>query len=594
MTERINYLGEDSVEEKFFFYAVQSSAASISGEPVDDRGEQLSELPPDPLFPYALLPAPSIAAGILLPPLPPAGPIISTSSAPCSSSAASGSVDVVGVAGSSAVEPAHSEVKAASSTDVRSLNEDSVAAVSNTGDASANTEGVIAQNVPLSLQTTAPSVLSNLLPAEQVVLLGFGRNSFGRFSMAGIYDEKTGELRCEKKYMVTKYSAKRGRRSYAECAATAVAAGGYPLDGSTAYGLLPYATTPSAPPSTRQRLAPAALSHYAEDFEESVASGGSKRKRGMSTASGMGTVFGSGSKTWKSSKNNKEQTQAQAAAALAAAVAAAGPNALVGARNPDNDDPESSYREAFMDCDTGEVYEGEWYYGMRHGKGICIYSDGLMYEGSWVGNKEHGKGMLMTGDRQIIYSGDWLEGYMHGFGTYNFGNGDRYMGDWREGNRHGKGDYSFRDGCRYSGEWKDNRRSGRGVFVWPDGSYYSGDWEHAQRHGRGKLELANGFVYDGSWARNLIEGKGVCRFPGGQEYEGTYKNGLREGRGTVTFAEGAVYEGRFREDRFDGQGTLKVERVVPGAQPDELMIPLQVQSDFWRIHLRAGFGNDPH
>ena len=62
MTERINYLGEDSVEEKFFFYAVQSSAASISGEPVDDRGEQLSELPPDPLFPYALLPAPSIAA----------------------------------------------------------------------------------------------------------------------------------------------------------------------------------------------------------------------------------------------------------------------------------------------------------------------------------------------------------------------------------------------------------------------------------------------------------------------------------------------------------------------------------------------------
>lgn len=64
--------------------------------------------------------------------------------------------------------------------------------------------------------------------------------------------------------------------------------------------------------------------------------------------------------------------------------------------------------------------------------------------------------------------------------------------------------------------------------------------------------------------------------------------------GTVKFAEGAIYEGRFKEDRFDGQGTLKVHQVVPGATNDELMIPIQVQADFWRIHLRAGFGNDTH
>jgi hypothetical protein len=42
---------------------------------------------------------------------------------------------------------------------------------------------------------------------------------------------------------------------------------------------------------------------------------------------------------------------------------------------------------------------------------------------------------------------------MHGYGTYNFGNGDRYSGDWREGSRHGKGDYTFRNGCRYSGKY---------------------------------------------------------------------------------------------------------------------------------------------
>lgn len=431
------------------------------------------------------------------------------------------------------------------------------------------------------------------------MLLGFGRNSFGRFSVAGIYDEKTGELRCEKKYMVTKFSAKRGRRSYAECAATAAASGGYLPMGN-------HPAAPMVPPSTRQRLAPPGTSSM-EDLGGAGDPIG-KRKRSIGgyalQHSGklpgnkeVGEVFGSASKgLGKGAKgsSSKESAQAQAAAALAAAVTAAGPNALVGSRNPDNDDPEASYREAFMDCDTGEVYEGGWYYGLRHGKGVCIYSDGLMYEGAWVAGKEHGKGLLMTGDRQVIYTGDWLEGHMHGFGTYTFGNGDRYSGDWREGSRHGKGDYTFSNGCKYSGEWKDNRRSGRGMFVWTDGSYYSGDWELAQRHGRGKLELANGFVYDGYWSRNVIEGKGVCKFPGGQEYEGTYKNGLREGRGTISFAEGAVYEGRFREDRFDGQGTLKVNHVVPGALPDEMMIPLQVQSDFWRIHLRAGFGNDPH
>jgi len=450
---------------------------------------------------------------------------------------------------------------------------------------------------PAPTDITGSSTSSNtVFSTDYVVLLGFGRNSFGRFSVSGIYDEKTGELRCEKKYMVTKFSAKRGRRSYAECAATAAASGIYlPLSGAAA---------PLVPPSTRQRLTPSG--HHLEDFSVDPLG---KRKRsiggyalqnsGKFSGKDFGDTYTPGKSSTKSGKSggssaSKENAQAQAAAALAAAVAAAGPNALVGTRNPDNDDPDTDYREAFMDCDTGEIYEGGWYYGMRHGKGVCVYSDGLMYEGSWVMGKEHGKGLLMTGDRQVIYTGDWLEGNMHGFGTYTFGNGDRYSGDWREGSRHGKGDYTFQNGCKYSGEWKDNRRSGRGMFVWTDGSYYSGDWELAQRHGRGKLELANGFVYDGMWSRNVIEGKGICKFPGGQEYEGTYKNGLREGRGTISFAEGAVYEGRFREDRFDGQGTLKVNQVVPGALPDEVMIPLQVQSDFWRIHLRAGFGNDPH
>lgn len=87
-----------------------------------------------------------------------------------------------------------------------------------------------------------------------------------------------------------------------------------------------------------------------------------------------------------------------------------------------------------------------WFRGLRHGRGICLYTDGCLYEGQWVLGKEQGRGLLMTGDRQvsaqtkltvvdfillslqIIYFGDFFDGLMHGQGVYNFSNGDQYAG----------------------------------------------------------------------------------------------------------------------------------------------------------------------
>lgn len=64
--------GEESIVERFFFYAVQgntptggSSLASLiagSDQMLFARPEGLHELPPDPLFPYALLPTTSTGA----------------------------------------------------------------------------------------------------------------------------------------------------------------------------------------------------------------------------------------------------------------------------------------------------------------------------------------------------------------------------------------------------------------------------------------------------------------------------------------------------------------------------------------------------
>jgi hypothetical protein len=38
-----------------------------------------------------------------------------------------------------------------------------------------------------------------------VLLVGFGCNVYGRFSLAGAYDSTSGCWRCEKKYMLSKF-----------------------------------------------------------------------------------------------------------------------------------------------------------------------------------------------------------------------------------------------------------------------------------------------------------------------------------------------------------------------------------------------------
>ena len=435
------------------------------------------------------------------------------------------------------------------------------------------------------------------------VLIGFGKNALGRFSLAALYDEATGEFRCEKKYMTVKYAVKRGRRSHAEYAlsyasstttttAAPVSAAPTPshanqTNNNTAAGTQASVTRKNSISSinnepvgimpARSRSSNKLLTQYLED--EINLENAQKRKRAGSLKP----------KTPNNGNGNKTLRDPWLEASFQS-----NPNALVGFRNPDNDDPNISYREAFQDCDTGEIYEGGWAFNTKHGKGICLYADGLLYEGNWHRGKEHGKGKLMTGDRRVIYNGDWLDGLIHGTGVYNFGNGDRYTGDWKEGNRHGKGEYITATGCIYVGDWKDNKRHGKGKFIWPDGSYYEGDWELDTRHGRGILELDNGFRYDGYWSHNVMEGKGTCTFPSGQSYQGTYKGGLRDGRGSVQFAEGPTYEGRFKEDRFDGQGTLKMTNNVFGLDDTEVLIPIQIQSDFSRIHWKAGFGANAH
>ena len=69
------------------------------------------------------------------------------------------------------------------------------------------------------------------------------------------------------------------------------------------------------------------------------------------------------------------------------------------------------------------VYEGEFRYGKRHGRGIYTWVNGQTYDGEWRNGKQHGHGTCTDAE---VSNDDTT--YAH-----------RYEGEWRDGNRHGRG-----------------------------------------------------------------------------------------------------------------------------------------------------------
>lgn len=407
----------------------------------------------------------------------------------------------------------------------------------------------------------APLQTDGSHPCGLVVLVGFGKNRFGRFSLTATLDPSKNHLIAEKRYMLSKSATlqRKGRKS----------------DSSDV----------GSGPSTRPRTSSLVDVLNLSTGKKKRSNSGVNKREGYLYDDGY--AYSTMSGTGRGGNKRGGGGAGSGSAGAPGTLPGVPPLELL---DPPLDGEDSEYKQAIYDEVSNEVYEGSWNYGQRHGRGVCLYADGSMYEGSWSRGKEHGRGQLMSGERKVIYVGEWQDGAMHGHGTYHFYSGDKYVGDFREGTRHGKGEFQSRDGCCYVGDWRDNKRCGRGIFSWPDGSYYEGEWENDTRHGKGRLSLKSGFEYEGSWLNNSFDGRGIAVFPNGQKYEGSYKYGMREGRGSITFGEGAVYEGRFREDRLDGQGTIKVSQVVPGVESGEKLIPIEIQADIRRIHLKAGFG----
>jgi hypothetical protein len=209
--------------------------------------------------------------------------------------------------------------------------------------------------------------------------------------------------------------------------------------------------------------------------------------------------------------------------------------------------------------------------------------------------------------------GDWRDNKRCGRGVFSWPDGSYYDGEWDSDTRHGKGRLVLAGGFTYDGCWLNNSFDGRGVVVFPSQQRYEGSFKGGMREGRGSITFAEGAVYVFCYTMVLL----FCFYVTSLSlsllfiyccllaFSDTTRsltiiiplprsiNQSIDNNTHITFVATLTnyrYEGRFREDRLDGQGTIKVTSTVPGAEDGEKLIPIEIQADIRRIHLKAGFG----
>ena len=98
------------------------------------------------------------------------------------------------------------------------------------------------------------------------------------------------------------------------------------------------------------------------------------------------------------------------------------------------------------------------------------YPDGSKYIGQIINGLKGGKGIFFW-KNGLSYEGDWKNDIMEGKGIYYFNNGDRYEGDWKNNEKEGNGIFYYENGDRELGNYLNGKRIGKHVKLTKYGEF---------------------------------------------------------------------------------------------------------------------------
>lgn len=147
--------------------------------------------------------------------------------------------------------------------------------------------------------------------------------------------------------------------------------------------------------------------------------------------------------------------------------------------------------------ENGDVYNGQFAYGILTGEGLMKFANGDEYLGTFKNGK------------------------MDGTGTILLSSGDSYQGTWKSGEAHGMGTYSKKDGNSYIGNFKSGMREGEGLLVWSNGDTLRGTWSDDRLQGEAIFDFANGDKLETKWHQGSMKVKSTYHKPDGKAIHGS-------------------------------------------------------------------------
>jgi len=216
---------------------------------------------------------------------------------------------------------------------------------------------------------------------------------------------------------------------------------------------------------------------------------------------------------------------------------------------------------------NGDVYEGDFFEGLKHGHGKYTYKhegksevDTLVEKALKAKPSDESTSDFISRIAKHLKVGEMIVKVSLEVGLF-----PTYIGDYHLGVRTGQGEMKNKDGSYYRGGWLHNKRHGQGLLYFVNGDIYSGEWEKGQKHGVGSYRFATGGEYRGQWVHgNFVEGQWIMA--DGVYYEGRFdkKNRPADSEATMHFPRQAVMmAGVFRKGKWAPLNAVTVSDETP-------------------------------